>query len=253
MRIIRPLRVLCFLLMVLAAGHSQAQIKEFYGSTELAMNFQFAQIEIEGRSADNIIRWAPVVNFAAHSNYDLNKNLGFTFGVGILNTGFIASFPDAPANQRVKYRTYNLVIPIGFKLGNLHQDSPFFLFGGYEFELPFNYKQKTFENGERIKRTTAWFTNRTPTIAHSLFAGLQFRNGIAMKVKYYLTNFFNKDYVEYVDGPEPGQRSPTHPFELYDVHVVTFSLTFFPFQNVFNAARKAAEEEKKMKTITVQR
>jgi hypothetical protein len=78
----------------------------------------------------------------------------------VLNVGYIAEGYVDPANQVVykkKFRTYNLAIPVGLKVGNLEG---VFVFGGYSVEFPFVYKEKTFDGGDKIGKITGWFSNR---------------------------------------------------------------------------------------------
>lgn len=37
-----------------------------------------------------------------------------------------------------------------------------YVYGGYEFEMPFNYKEKRFENDEKVSKFNTWFSSRTP-------------------------------------------------------------------------------------------
>ncbi len=237
-------------LFILHVAMSQAQ-RAYYGSTEICINFSLADIDAGTANVDNILRFAPVLNIAAHLNLDLSSAFGFTLGMGIENSGFVAGLPDEEKNVRMKYRTYNLGFPVGFKFGDLNQEDPMFFFGGYEAAFPINYKEKKLVNGDREDITTSWFTDRTPTLVHSLFAGIQFRNGISLKAKYGLSNFFNQDYTEYEDDPVTSERIPVKPFENIEVHVITVSISIYPFQDVFHMYQKALDEEKRIKTITV--
>ena len=73
------------------------------------------------------------------------------------------------------------MIPIAVKGGNM---SGFNIFGGYELELPFNYKEKKFVNEDKVEKNTSWFSKKTPGIYHTLFAGIQTQNGVQFKFKY---------------------------------------------------------------------
>lgn len=202
------------------------RIHQSYYSQETEMIFSFANINADSMNVDNIMRWSPVFNFTGHLNYDLSKNLGFDLGLGIRNVGFIAKFPNTANDTKRKYRTYNLGLPIGIKVGNLNQKHPFFLFGGYEVEMPFSYKEKHFVNGDKTDKITGWFSNRTDRFTQSVYAGVQFPQGFSLKFKYYLNNFFNEDYQEFVDGVA------TLPYAGLDVHVFYFSINWYPFQDV---------------------
>ena len=204
---------------------SDYRVHKWYFSNETEMIFSFADIESDSMNADNILRWSPVFNYAGRMNYDFSKHVGLDIGFGIRNVGFIAKFPDEENNLKKKFRTYNLGLPIGIKLGDLNQKDPFFFFGGFELEMPFQYKEKTFENGDKTDKITGWFSDRTNLFTQSAYAGVQFPNGISLKFKYYLQNFFNQDYKIIQDGV------PIKPYENFDVHVFYFALTIYPFKD----------------------
>jgi len=198
---------------------------KFYFSSETEIIFSFANMDADSTNMDNILRWSPVFNIMGRVNYDISKHLGLDLGLGIRNVGFIAKFPEAENGLKKKFRTYNLGIPIGIKIGDLNQKDPFFLFGGYELEMPFHYKEKTFENGDKTEKVTGWFSDRTERFTQSVYAGIQFPQGLSLKFKYYLDNFFNPDYKLYKDN------IATQPYAGLDVHVFYFSITWFPFRD----------------------
>lgn len=197
----------------------------FYYSQEGEMIFSFANIETDTMDIENILRWSPVFNFTGHLNYDISKYLGLDFGLGIRNVGFIAKMPDAPNDLKKKFRTYNLGLPIGIKIGDLDQKNPFFVFGGYEIEIPFHYKEKTFEDGDKTDKITGWFSDRTERFTQSVYAGIQFPQGFSLKFKYYLNNFFNEDFEKFEDGVS------YKPYNGFTANVFYFSINWYPFQD----------------------
>jgi hypothetical protein len=230
----------------------QAQSRQkLYASQELAMNFSMAGWDAPAESADMVLRWAPVLNLHGHTHYDFATWAGIYAGLGIQNTGFIASFPGRENDARTKFRTYNAGLPIGLKIGKLDQEQPLFFFGGYELELPLHYKEKRFEGNERVARVTAWFTNRTPATAQALFAGVQLPGGTAIKFKYYLTNFFNPRYRTFVPGDVPGETIEVRPFEGIEARVFTIAISYYPFQDLNHWWRKETERERQRSTIAV--
>jgi len=136
------------------------------------------------------------------------------FGAAVRNVGFIYETPSDSYYNGVKkkFRNYNFAIPVGIKIGNMGKA---FFFAGYEIEFPFNYKEKTFENEIKTK-FNVWFSNRVPAYYHTVFAGVQIPYGISLKFKYYLSGFFNQDYME------PGGNLP---YEGLDVNVFYFSIS----------------------------
>lgn len=196
-----------------------------YFSNEGEMIFSFANIDSDSIDFENILRWSPVFNFTRHLNYDLSRYVGLNVGLGIHNVGFIAKLPSAPDGLKKKYRTYNLGLPLGLKIGDLNQRDPFFFFGGYEIEMPIHYKEKTFHNGDKDNKISGWFSERTERFAQSLYVGIQFPQGFALKFKYYLNNFLNEDFALTKDG------ITLHPYAGFTANVFYFSINWFPFQD----------------------
>jgi hypothetical protein len=202
---------------------ASAQVKS-YATTGGELVFSFANIDNKGMNPENIIRFSPVFNLQVYGNFDFGKHFGIIAGGSIRNIGFINGNTD-PENTGIKqkYRTYNLGIPIGFKIGDVNK---FFFFGGYEIEFPFHYKEKTFINGvKQDSKISTWFSNRVPTFYNSVFAGVQFPYGFNLKFKYYFTNFFNESFTETIAGVQ------TQPYNNYKANVFYFSLSFSLFQN----------------------
>lgn len=239
-----------FLISLCAGSSAKGQEKGVYGSWDLFMNFGLAALDApSGEKVDNVLRWAPVLNVAGMSNLDLSKGFGVYAGIGMENVGFITALPDTTDQFKVKYRTYNLHLPIGIKLGRLSQERPLFLFGGYSMEVPVSYKEKQFAEGERERRTVAWFTDRTPLLMHAVHGGIQLPNGLALKAKYYLTSFFNPDYTEFTDGPNPGERTEVKKYAEFNANVVTISVSYYPFQNTNYWQNKATQGEKEYRMV----
>lgn len=239
-KIILALALMAFTYLSVSAqtdsnGDSNFITKKVYISQENEMIFSFADIDVEGANVENVMRWSPVFNLMGHVNYDLSKNFGLNIGLGFRNVGFIADFPNEldengeEADIKRKFRTYNLGLPIGFKIGNLNQRKPLFLFGGYEFELPFHYKEKYFVDGDKEKKRTAYFSDKVEPFVQSVYAGVQLPQGFSLKFKYYLTGFFNQDYEDF--GTLDADGNPIKPYDGFNVNVFYFSINWFPFQS----------------------
>ncbi len=218
---------------------------KFYVSGEGEMIFSFADIQSpEGVNIEQNMRWSPVFNLAGHFNYDLSENFGLNIGIALRNVGFIIKGDNLVLDglidpeddiDRIKFRTYNAGLPVGFKIGDLDQDRPLFLFAGYEFEIPLHYKEKQFD-GNNKDRSTDWFSNKTQDFQQSVFAGIQFRQGMSIKFKYYLTEFFDSDYSVLTET-ETGEEL-VRPFENFNANVFYFSLEWYPFQDSKYAMQK---------------
>lgn len=217
------MRTLAVLLFVFTSLITLGQDKKkVYTTSSGEMIFSFASIAANGNEEGSVLRFSPVINIQNWVNFDKADNFGFFTGLSVRNVGVIFDVPGQP-NTRVKARTYNVGVPVGVKLGNL--DGLFF-FAGYELELPLNYKEKIFVNEEKQEKRNIWFSNRVPTINHSLMAGVQMPYGATLKFKYYLTNFYNKNYTE-----NDGQGNIIKPYENLDVNVFYVSLSFGLLKN----------------------
>jgi len=108
------------------------------------------------------------------------------------------------------------------------------MFAGYEIEFPTNYKEKTFNNERKDDKFNIWFTTRVPAFYNTVFVGMQFKYGISLKLKYYLTNFFNQSYSEVnQDGVTE------YPYQNMDARIFYFSLNFNLFRDVhFNYTKE---------------
>ena len=217
------------ILVLCAIGvHAQKNTK-VYGSFASEMIFSFAFIEntdAEGQTYDqgNIMRWAPVFNVQGMLNIDFHNTFGLFTGGAIRNVGFIYENPLDPDNTKFKYRSYNFGIPVGIKIGKLDK---MLLFGGYEIEFPFAYKEKHFVNEVKEVKEVIWFTDRVEQVQQSVLAGIQFPYGAYIKFKYYLTNFHDRDYVAMVDGVE------TKPYD-FKANIFYFSIGWNLFSNPKN-------------------
>ncbi|MBS4060321.1 MAG: hypothetical protein KG029_07985 [Bacteroidetes bacterium] len=226
--------IIFILTIILLPATLFSQSKKWYPTSSGEIIFSAASIESNGNEGESVIRFSPVFNSQNHINRDFGDYFGMFSGLNVRNVGFI--FKDEAGSGRTKYRTYNLGIPIGVKLGNLKEN---FLYGGYEIEFPFNYKEKRFVNEKKTEKFSVWFSKRVPTYYHSFILGLELKSGINFKLKYYLTSFFNKDFVEDVGG------QPVKIYENFDVNVLYFSLSFDMFK-AFNQSKQITRTEEVM-------
>ena len=204
---------------------------KFYHTGSSEAIFSFPVLDVGGNDKGGIVRFSAFFNAQWMVNYDPGKHFGLFSGLSIRNQGFIYHAPDTTVWH--KYRTYNLGIPIGFKLGHMNHA---LMYAGYELELPFNYKEKRFENERKEDKFNVWFSDRTEKLFHSVFVGFQGPRGTNLTVRYYLTNFHNKDYEESRDG---------HPFKPYaglNANVVAISLGFGLFDGRTDTSKDPRKE-----------
>lgn len=203
-----------------------SQKSDTYITSGMEMVFSFANINDNGSDESSIIRWAPVFNPEVMLNKDLSNKFGLFTGFSIRNVGYIyGDFktynPDTKLTtiNKKKFRSYNFGIPLGFKVGQLDK---MFFFGGYEIEFPFLYKEKTFDGGDKIDKITGWFSPRQELIQHGFMLGLQFKYGLNLKFKYYLSEFHNRNFT---DG------SGVKPYDGLKSNVFYFSIGSYLFRN----------------------
>ena len=214
---------LLFLLLVLFIGFSAFSQTQVYSTSGGEMIFSFATIDNDGDESGNIMRWSPVFNPQVMLNFDLNEHVGFFTGFAVRNVGHIYKNyriveDDKEIMVKKKFRTYNAGVPVGIKIGNLKKG---FLYGGYDLELPFHYKEKTFRD-EKKDKFSAWFSNRVEQFQHALIVGIQFPYGANLKFKYYFSSFHNQSYTE---------SNGNKPYENLNVNIFYFSLNFNLFKN----------------------
>lgn len=189
--------------------------------------FSIPLLDVNGSEEGAVMRFSPVFNAQLMLNYDLSAHAGLYTGLSIRNQGFIYQLPDTTV--RYKFRTYNVGIPVGFKLGSMNNT---LFYAGYEVELPFNYKEKRFENEKKEDKFSVWFSDRNSQFYQSVFFGVQGPGGATLTVRYYLTNFHNKDFTETTNGVE------TKPYAGLNANILAFSLGYA----LFDATKVAGYE-----------
>lgn len=219
-------KTLLYIFIIIFTNVSSQTKKYFSNSGE--MIFSFATLRINGNEVGSNLRWSPFFNYQIIRNTDINNHVGFFRGIALRNVGFIYDIPGTDSLK--KHRTYNLGIPLGIKIGNLNS---LFIWGGYEFEIPFVYKEKTFVGEKKTDKFEIWFSNRHNWYTQSLFLGINFPRGFNIKFKYYLDNFFNKDYSETVNGIS------IKPFANFDAHVFYIAIDYEVFKDVREKSRKS--------------
>jgi hypothetical protein len=163
--------------------------KRRYTTTSGELIFSKADYQVNGAKVATPLRFTCFFHFGSYGHIDLTKHLGFYTGVAIRNVGFTSSKGDT----LIKRRNYYLGFPLAIKIGNLKQNE--YLYLGVEADLAFNYKEKVFVDENRIDRFNVWFSDRTNTFMPSAFVGLNFKSGLNIKFKYYLRDFYNKDFT----------------------------------------------------------
>ncbi len=183
------LLVICLALFTLTK--SEAQIKT-YSTSETEFIFSFADYEKAGESVNTPLRFSCFFHLGNEYHVDFNKNVGLFTGYGLRNVGFTSSEGDST----IKRRNYYFGVPLALKLGNF--DNGLYLYGGAEAELALNYKEKLFVSGKKVEsaKFNTWFSDRTPLFMPSVFFGLNTKSGMNLKIRYYLQDFYNRNFTE---------------------------------------------------------
>ncbi|MEC5148255.1 hypothetical protein [Chitinophaga sp. 212800010-3] len=190
----------------------------------------FASMKNNDEHVRNIPRFTIFFNVGTNFNKDVSKNLGFFTGINLKNIGLISKPTDS---LKFKQRVYTMGIPLGIKIGDV-SGGTFFFFAGGEIDLAINYKEKQFVDGKKVHKFNEWFSDRTPLLMPSLFAGFRIQPGFGLKVQYYPQNFFNKDFK----GKDKDGNT-IYPFRNTEANLIFVTLGYnFAGINYFNVKKK---------------
>jgi len=213
--------ILLISFFALLALPSLSQMKS-YSTTGWEIIFSLADIEDNGTDQSATLRFEPFINIETFYHLDMSKSVGVFSGLAIRNVGYIYDNYTDPSNEatyKKKFRSYNIGVPVGLKIGDLDR---MYFYGGYEVELAWLYKERTYEGGDKIGKITGWFSDRQNLFQHGFLVGVQFPYGGNLKFKYYLSEFHNQNYE--VNGVKPYQGLKSNIFY--------FSLNVMLFRNL---------------------
>ena len=190
----------------------------------------FASIKDNGEHVRNIPRFTIFFNVGSNFNKDFSKNFGIFTGLNLKNIGLISKPTDS---LKLKQRVYTVGVPLGFKLGDVTGGS-FFFFAGGEIDLAINYKEKQFIDGKKVHKFNEWFSDRTPLLMPSLFAGIRMNPGFGLKVQYYPQNFFNQDFKT-----KDKSGNAIYPYKNLEANLIFVTLGYnFSGINYFKVKKK---------------
>lgn len=190
----------------------------------------FASMKENGEHMRNIPRFTLFLNVGSNFNKDFSKNFGVFTGINLKNIGLISKPTDS---LKLKQRVYTLGVPLGFKIGDLTNGS-FFFFAGGEIDMAVNYKEKQFVDGDKVHKFNEWFSDRTPLLMPSFFAGFRVNPGFGLKVQYYPQNFFNTDFKT-----KDKSGNTVYPYRNLEANMVFVTLGYnFSGVDYFKVKRK---------------
>ena len=157
--------------------------------------FSGANIQRNENNVQTDMRFTAFLHLGEYVHVDFNNFIGIYSGLALRNVGILTKDDENEIDnyEKVVRRSYNLGIPLAFKLGVLKKN--IYLFGGGEYEMLFHYKEKYWIDGDKHK-TSQWFSNKTNRFVPSLFAGVHFQGGMTVQFKYYLDDFLNDSYLK---------------------------------------------------------
>lgn len=226
-------KILLMLALYVGLG-AAVNAQSIYSTTGGELIFSWADVDFTDNSGstiegNDVLRFSPVINIYNYWHLDVNDYLGFMLGIGTHNIGFITDVPQKIVDEsslsytgsvRKKFRNYTLGIPVGVKVGLMKS---MYLYGGYEIEFPYLYKEKTFVDGDKQQKYTKWFADQAPTMYNSFFIGVQMDGGTSIKFHYYMDDFFDQDYVQGFSQTDGRNFYPTKANMMY----ISISQTIF--------------------------
>ena len=221
---------LAITLVVLSSIEANAQGRIYRsGGGEVILSgadVNFNDVEVETN-----MRFTLFFHTQQNLNVDLTDFLGLYTGVAIRNVGLITEdlyqnvgfsniddqHPNWNKSTKIKRRSYSLGFPLAVKLGALKKQ--YFVYAGGEYEWMFHYKQKLFIDGNKTK-FNEWGSDRVNPWVPSVFAGVQFPGGLNLKLKYYLNDFLNTNFV----GQDFGQDVDYSQFQSTGIWYISMAM-----------------------------
>ncbi len=226
-------KTVALLTLALALGLLNTTAQKVYHSSGGEIIFSGADVSFARTDVNTNVRFTLFFHLQQHLNLDLTNNIGLFTGLNIRNVGMIqedlyqnigfANVDNEHSNwnksTKMKRRSYSLGFPLALKLGSFSKH--FFLFAGGEYEWMFHYKQKLFIDGNKAK-FNEWTSDRVNPWIPSLFAGIQFPQGVRLKFKYYMDDFLNTSFT----GVDFGQEVDYSQFQSSGIWYISVAFFF---------------------------
>lgn len=177
-----------------------AQSKKIYSIKVPELSFQISNIEKANQNGEidsyNGLHASYLFNLPYTLHLDFNRYFGIMPNIHLRHIGLTTKDEsiDSCSYDKVKRCVYTAGTSFGLKFGNL--DKGRWIFGGIGIDWSILYRQKKYEDDKnhRMTKEHDWFSKATDTWIPSVFAGIQFKNGINLKGTYYYQNILNKSY-----------------------------------------------------------
>lgn len=195
--------LLLAIVATLLSFQSNAQRKYFTSQSEYMLSWSnYTGLSDEG---SNRTRFSMFPNYEFVYNMDGAGSFGMYVGMAHRNVGF--SWRDSVRHKR---RSMSLGIPLVFKIGDLENEN-FFFFGG-EVEFFYHLKKKDWDTDNNKTKVTKWLSDEVNMFQQAAMIGYC-TNRVMFKAKYYITDFFNQDYVN-ANGRTPYATKQSNMFYL---------------------------------------
>ncbi|MCK4750755.1 MAG: hypothetical protein KAT15_27040 [Bacteroidales bacterium] len=203
----------------------------FYRSGGGEVILSGADVNFNDVEVETNMRFTLFFHVQQHLNVDLTEFLGLYTGIAIRNVGLITEdlyqnvgfsniddqHPNWNKSTKIKRRSYSLGFPLAVKLGAIKKH--YFIYAGGEYEWMFHYKQKLFIDDNKTK-FKEWASDRVNPWIPSVFAGVQFPGGLNLKLKYYLDDFLNTDFM----GQDFGQDVDYSQFQSTGIWYISMAI-----------------------------
>jgi len=243
-----------FLMLPTAQLFSQTDVYAVTGgellfqTAELSFKDSWAATNPNDLQVGNPVRFTCFFHVGQYVHMDFTNNIGLFTGMAIRNVGFISdeklditdnSIEDA-SNYKIIRRSYMLGVPLALKLGSFNNHT--FIYAGGEYELNIVFKEKYWNSTERDGAKTKnvdWFSDKTPMLIPSVFAGIQFPGGVNVKFKYYLENFIDNTRTD---------SNPVFDLTRYEQTQVMYLSLSYQF-NTNSVTKKGRESSNKVAAL----
>jgi len=156
----------------------------------LESNLSFPLAKFSNANAVAVPRYTnDISNLNVQQYFILSKNIGFSIKSGYSNVGLIHRINDS---IKLKQRAY--VLPLGVQI-NMGDALKKHIFIGAEYVYAFNYKQKTWLNGQSKQKYNEWFSDKVNQFTPAFFVGYQFSNVSYVQVRYQAGSLINENYI----------------------------------------------------------
>jgi hypothetical protein len=197
-----------FFMCAISAFTLSAQRIHTYYSYASEMHLAQSNLKFANNPANfqKIMRFSYLPNINVLYHLTVGKHIDLSGGVAVNNVGLI--YTDS---IKQKHRSINLGLPLALSLGSLGKNDVWSVWAGYEPEYFWHYKNKQFKNNIKFKQND-YVSPTTVRRGTGVSVGVGYKD-YYFRVKYYLNDFFNDNYVA-ANGTMPYKNSQSNIYFL---------------------------------------